>query len=160
MKMPFPGMDPYLEHPLLWPEVHTQLIVAFARQLNPRLRPRYVAKVERRVFLEEPEQQRVPDLQVQQLRSPEPGPAAVPSAAASPVVLEIDTFPFVGEEIREAYIEILDRYRALKVVTVVELLSPANKTSGSSRDFYSLKQHQVLCSPCHLVEIVGVHGLM
>ena len=25
MKMPFPGMDPYLEHPALWPGVHTRL---------------------------------------------------------------------------------------------------------------------------------------
>ena len=27
MTMPFPGMDPYLEHPALWPSVHTRLMV-------------------------------------------------------------------------------------------------------------------------------------
>ncbi|MEL7359939.1 MAG: DUF4058 family protein [Cyanobacteria bacterium J06560_6] len=26
----FPGMDPYLESPELWPEVHSRLIVALA----------------------------------------------------------------------------------------------------------------------------------
>jgi hypothetical protein len=30
MRSPFPGMDPYLEHPSLWPDVHNRLIVAIA----------------------------------------------------------------------------------------------------------------------------------
>jgi hypothetical protein len=28
MPSPFPGMDPYLEHPGMWPEVHHRLISA------------------------------------------------------------------------------------------------------------------------------------
>ena len=36
MTYPFPGMDPYLEHPVLWESVHTRLIVAIANQLQPR----------------------------------------------------------------------------------------------------------------------------
>jgi hypothetical protein len=27
MNTPFPGMDPYLEHPALWPGIHARLIV-------------------------------------------------------------------------------------------------------------------------------------
>ncbi len=49
MAMIFPGMDPYLEHPVLWPGVHNTLIVYFAEQLAPLLRPRYAASVEQRV---------------------------------------------------------------------------------------------------------------
>ena len=30
MLSPFPGIDPYLEHPDLWAEVHNRLIVAIA----------------------------------------------------------------------------------------------------------------------------------
>jgi hypothetical protein len=26
MRPPFPGMDPWLEHPALWPDVHNRLI--------------------------------------------------------------------------------------------------------------------------------------
>ncbi len=52
METPFPGMDPYLEHPALWPGVQTRLIVALANQLGPKIRPRYVASVEDRVFTE------------------------------------------------------------------------------------------------------------
>jgi hypothetical protein len=31
----FPGMNPYLENPSLWSEVHSWLIVELARALNP-----------------------------------------------------------------------------------------------------------------------------
>ena len=37
MNVPFPGMDPYLEHPVLWEGLHARLIVALANQLQPRL---------------------------------------------------------------------------------------------------------------------------
>lgn len=51
MPSPFPGMDPYLETPDLWPDVHHELISQIRSQLNPRLRPRYVARVELRVYV-------------------------------------------------------------------------------------------------------------
>lgn len=50
MTFPFPGMNPYLENPALWPEVHAWLIVALARTLNPILKPKYRAAVEQRVY--------------------------------------------------------------------------------------------------------------
>jgi hypothetical protein len=129
------------------------LIVALARQLNPRLRPRYIAKVEHRIFLEEPEQQRIPDLLVEKLRDNGSGAVAVQPTPASPVILEAEGFQFQEEEISEAYIQVLDRYRAMKVVTVLELLSPTNKETGAGRNSYLLKQRQVLDSHAHLVEI-------
>ncbi len=50
MPSPFPGMDPYLEHPELWPEVHNRLIVAIADTLAPQLRPKYRVAIEKRVY--------------------------------------------------------------------------------------------------------------
>src|SRR5262245_2211338 len=47
MPSPFPGMDPYLEGHL-WTSVHQELATIIAHQLNPRLRPSYVAFPERR----------------------------------------------------------------------------------------------------------------
>ena len=35
MPSPFPGMDPYLENPALWPNVHGRLIAAIADALSP-----------------------------------------------------------------------------------------------------------------------------
>jgi hypothetical protein len=64
MSVPFPGMDPYLEHPVLWEGFHARLIPEMADQLQPRLDPRYIATVEERVFVEGP-QRRIPDVWVE-----------------------------------------------------------------------------------------------
>src|SRR5262249_31000803 len=45
MSMVFPGMDPYLEDPLLWPGVHHAMIVYIRDHLRPTLRPRYIRDV-------------------------------------------------------------------------------------------------------------------
>jgi hypothetical protein len=44
-------MDPYLENPQLWPDVHHGLISDIQAELNRGLRPRYVARVELRVYI-------------------------------------------------------------------------------------------------------------
>ncbi|MGZ3485541.1 MAG: DUF4058 family protein, partial [Isosphaeraceae bacterium] len=41
MPSPFPGMDPYLEEPGLWPDVHHELISETRALLNTILRPKY-----------------------------------------------------------------------------------------------------------------------
>ena len=51
MPSPFPGMDPYLESPTIWPDVHHELISEIRAALNPSLRPRYVARVELRLYI-------------------------------------------------------------------------------------------------------------
>jgi Protein of unknown function (DUF4058) len=43
MQSPFPGMDPYLEHPALWPDVHNRLMAALADDLSERVAPRLAA---------------------------------------------------------------------------------------------------------------------
>jgi hypothetical protein len=147
MTMPFPGMDTYLEHPALWPGVHTRLIVALANQLGQLIEPRYVASVEDRVFLEEHERQRAPDVWVQKVRDESRvQPAA--TALATPVLVEVEQL-----EVHEHCIEILDLYRNQRVVTVIELVSPSNKAAGPGRDSYLAKQRATLASECHLVEI-------
>jgi hypothetical protein len=46
----FSGLNPYLENPELWPEVHFGLISALARSLNTQITPKYRAAVEKRVY--------------------------------------------------------------------------------------------------------------
>jgi hypothetical protein len=142
-------MDPYLEHPALWPGVHVQLIVTLASQLRTRIRPRYVASVEERVYIEGPKQERAPDVWVQKAR-PESRPLmpAGGTTVATPLVVEVPEL-----EVHEHYITILDRHRDLKVVTVIELVSPSNKAAGIGRDSYLAKQREIRGSECHLVEI-------
>ena len=42
MPSPFPGMDPYLEDPLLWPSVHHLLISHVGMTLNLLIPPGYI----------------------------------------------------------------------------------------------------------------------
>jgi hypothetical protein len=47
MPTPFPGMDPYLETNPLFQELHTQMLAEMQALLQPQLRPKYVARLER-----------------------------------------------------------------------------------------------------------------
>jgi hypothetical protein len=110
MNVPFPGMDPYLEHPLLWEGLHARLVVAIANRSQPLLDPRYVASIEERVNVEE-------------------------------------------LELHETRVETLDAYNEMKLVTLIEVVSPTNKWSGPGRQSYLEKQQEVIDRDCHLVEI-------
>lgn len=61
------------------------------------------------------------------------------------------TMPAV-ETIRDRWLEVRDR-RDRRVVTVIELLSPANKDRSGNREAYLAKRSVILASPAHLVEI-------
>ena len=51
MSSPFPGMNPYLEQPSLWPDVHLELIRAVRATLAPQVAPRYYVGVEERTYV-------------------------------------------------------------------------------------------------------------
>ena len=50
MPSPFPGMDPYLEHPDFWQETHHWLISAIAASLVPQIRPKYEIAIDKRIY--------------------------------------------------------------------------------------------------------------
>jgi len=151
MPSPFPGMDPFLEHPALWPDVHHGLIEALRSTLAPVLRPRYRVAVEERVYvadLEGPFFTGRPDASV--VDAGPPGGLA-PNAAvalAEPRVVEVP----MPDRIREGYLEV-HNVATDEVVTVVEVLSPTNKRPGEGRRLYEEKRLQVLGTRTHLVEI-------
>lgn len=76
MPGPFPGMDPYLEDPVRWPDVHQRLITYIADALGPHLRPRYHARIGERVYILTPPQALYPDILLirrpQAVREPSP----------------------------------------------------------------------------------------
>ena len=159
MPSPFPGMDPYLEHPAHWPGVHHELISQIRAALQPQLRPRYVAMVEERVFLEPTGRDRRPDVQIAVVPLPPETPLAggggvAVAEPASPFAVAVPEWvpPPELRESRQAFIEIRDTAHR-EVVTIIEVLSPWNKTAGPGRDDYLAKQHEVERSTTHLVEI-------
>jgi hypothetical protein len=160
MPSPFPGMDPYLEDPGLWPDVHHELISVARELLQDRLSPKYIVRVEERVYVSGPDDearlQRIPDVQV--LVSPKhsagrlkkaPAPASV-AVLERPRPIELKLEP---AEVHEARLNIISREDRF-IVAVIEVLSPANKAHGAAgRENYLQKREEVLASHSHLIEI-------
>jgi hypothetical protein len=71
MTNPFPGMNPYLEDRALWNDFHARLAVYISNQLQAQVRPRYVARVEERVYLEFAAREIVPDVALFRRRRPD-----------------------------------------------------------------------------------------
>jgi hypothetical protein len=145
--MIFPGMDPYLEDPLLWSGVHASLIVYIRNQLQPLLRPRYVAAIEERVFVEGPQKERIPDVLIKRKRAAN-GPAVAVLEADAPVIVKVPEL-----EVHESFVTILDLYSKQKLVTVIEVVSPTNKYEGPGRKSYRSKQREIRQIDVHLVEV-------
>lgn len=152
MPTPFPGMDPYLERPDLWPNVHASLIVGLRDDLAPRLRPRYYVSVEERTYLVQLDDSTFgarPDAAVVGESRPTYeviSTAGVPAPEVFTVVLPIP------DMVRERYLEIRT-VESGRVVTVIEILSPANKQPGKGRRRYERKRLALMTTRTHLVEI-------
>ncbi len=146
--MIFPGMDPYLEEPQIWTGVHATLVVYIRDVLQPALRPRYIAAVEERVYVEGPDREIIPDVWVRPLDVFRNTGTSVVTEEDSPVRVQIPEL-----EVHEPYLTILDRQSGRRVVTVIEVVSPANKYAGPGRTLYLAKQKEVIKSSAHLVEI-------
>jgi hypothetical protein len=144
----FPGMNPNLENPSLWSEVHSWLIVELARTLNPSIIPKYRAAVEKRVYLDAL-LVGIPDASVFQ-QNPEIEPSSVVKTEVLSKPIRV-TLP-LDEEVTERYLEIRE-VKTGRVVTVVEVLSPKNKREGVGRDKYLTKRQKILNSATNLVEI-------
>ena len=64
MPGPFPGMDPWLESPALFPDFHTTFLGYFSEALSPVLPPPFYAGLSTRVWLEDSERRVEPDVDV------------------------------------------------------------------------------------------------
>lgn len=144
-------MDPYLEQ--RWGDFHARFITYLSDALQPGLPTDLRARMEERVYveaLEGPATQFVPDVHVYQM----PGRGAPiftvddgGVAVADPIVVQVPT------EITERFIQILDVRSGGRVVTVIEVLSPANKLPGRGRQEYVRKQQEYTNGDVNLVEI-------
>ncbi|MEM6313805.1 MAG: DUF4058 family protein [Planctomycetota bacterium] len=160
MPSPFPGMDPYLEAPDLWPDVHAELIVEFRAQLQPQVSPSYAARIEQYTFLADPDEMDEVVRIVPDVRVVDAGPGG--GGSATSVVAEAAT----GVEVTDA-LGLMERSRRLmlldsrsrELITVIELLSPANKRqSGDGRDAFLDKRHEVTDSSASWLEIDLLRG--
>ncbi|WP_439622870.1 DUF4058 family protein [Gemmata sp.] len=118
MPSPFPGMDPYLEHPKLWPAFQHQLLACLYQVLLPGLVDRYRARVGSRTYVSE-----------------------------VPLFTSI-----IREEYTEEFIEIRTRTDS-RLVTLLEVVSPANKTTPAGRAVYLEKRKEAVAQRAAVVEV-------
>jgi len=152
MPSPFPGMNPYFEHPDVWSDFHPSFIITVREMLAEQVRPKYLVKVEEQLYIHEfEESERWPmgrgDVTVAGPR--ESFGAASAGTLTAPVYGRI---PHAIDVERHAYLEIRDRQHR-QLVTVIELLSRSNKKAGPDREQYLAKRRQILASEAHLVEL-------
>ncbi len=163
MPSPFPGMDPYLENPEIYPDFHDSMITYLREALQANLPAPYFAVLGRRVWIEVSRRSIGPDIDVRrQGRGPTPlraeparGLALAKSPRVRPVVVKVS-----HDEFRELFVEIYTRNdEGNRLVSSIEILSFSNKTPGEhGRDLYVRKQKELLASKVHLVEIDLLRG--
>jgi hypothetical protein len=153
METPFPGMDPYLEAPSLWPDVHNSLITIIRDQIQARIVPNYRAVLTPYAVFESieiaPVRAVVPDVGIIERDTALAEDSAIVAIEAAPLtipaIMEVPT-EYTRIEIRTVRDQVL--------VTAIELLSPANKRPGAEgADAYEKKRQEMFRSTAHLMEI-------
>lgn len=159
MPSPFPGMDPFLEHPDIFPDFHDSLIAYLREALHPKLPEPYYAALGRRAWIEVSERFIGPDVNVlrprQQWNESRGAMTVADPASTEPLVIHVP-----HDERAEPFVEIfVGRGNQRRLVTSIEVLSLTNKTPGErGRDLYLRKQDEILQSQVHLVEIDLLRG--
>lgn len=155
MPSPFPGMDPWLEDSLRWPGVHHALITYLRDALNQALPERYIALIQERLVIEGGHRSIFSDLDIRQTAGDarENGPGAI-ALCDPPLLLEESEV-----EKREGFIEVVPVDDETNVVTLIEVLSPSNKSPHSAgQRLYLKKQREVLDNSTSLLEIDLLRG--
>jgi hypothetical protein len=145
-------MNPYLEQSDVWEDFHSGFIVHARDVLNAQVGEHYLVKVEERLYIHElSEGERHflgrGDIGITAKSDDRPGSPGIGTLEA-PLHLSL---PAVDIH-RERYLEVHDR-RDRRLVTVLEMLSPSNKTPGPDHDAYLGKRRSLLATMTNFVEI-------
>jgi hypothetical protein len=166
MPSPFPGMDPYLEHPAFFPGLHDRFITYLSESVQHKLPQPYYAEMSDRVWVEMSSRNIGPDVKVLRTEDDRPVPPASETfveesqeGGVATVVRRKVVVHVPHDEFREPFLQIFAKLEGERLVTSIEILSLANKTAGAQgRDLYLRKQKEILGSQVHLVEIDLLRG--
>lgn len=153
MRNPFPGMNPYLEHPELWHQVHNRLIVGIADAIAEQVAPQYLVSIEQRIYHAFDDPQSLVGIADVGIKREPWGAQSVDSESIVSTLTKPQRVQVqMPWEVKERYLEV--REVATKaLITVIEVLSPTNKRNGEGRSLYEAKRLKILASKTHLVEI-------
>ena len=170
-KSPFPGCDPFLQK--RWESCHTQMVVAFGELMRGRLPTGLRPRIESRVYLVETDPDGhvtrsnvKPDAFVIEYPKSYQGPhveAAQPLLGpgaddGGTLVAEPIKCTAIPTEMKERYIDIVDVNDGERIITSIEVLSPANKMPGPGFNQFREKQDMMRAGGVSLVEIDLIRG--
>ncbi len=158
MPSPFPGMNPYIEQDAYWQDFHLEFLPAIRERLVAQVRPKYIVMLDEHIYVHElPREPRryVGRADASLAAPPQTGAkkAVGVGVVEAPAQVQIP----VQDVRRVPFLEIRDR-QGRELITVLELLSPANKRGGPDRGQYLAKRGQFLKSGAHFVEIDLLRG--
>jgi hypothetical protein len=165
MPSPFPGMDPFLEHPDFFPDLHGSLHVYVREALQAVLPEAYYAVINERLWVETSTRYVEPDSDILHSGREEVDDSGGVALATRKRTARTRTTPIVVEvehdERHEPFVEIRTRRSdgGERIVTTIEVLSVSNKTPGEKgQELYLAKQREMLGSDAHLIEIDLLRG--
>jgi len=150
-------MDPFLEHPALWPGLHTRLPVVTVEVLQPQLRERgYYADANERVWLTEPGRAVYPDSAIYRRSDKRDiGPSQRQTGSGQAGGLVADEPVMVSRvevEVRQSFVEIFD-VTGNRLITGIGFVSPTNKSDTKGRELYERKRRETAEAGVNLVEV-------
>ena len=159
MPSPFPGMNPYLEHPHVWHDFHQTYIPAAREALAPLVRPKYFIRVDREIYFRKVDEDELiltgkSDLDVVELDA---GSTRNGESATSTLLAPTEVVMPEFDDLELAYLGIYTNDDK-RLVTVIELLSPANKGAGPDRDRYLRKRRRLLETGVNFIELDFLRG--
>jgi hypothetical protein len=151
-------MDPWLEGPGVFPDIHDALIYLLREALNAVLPKGFHARGATRIWMDE-DHQREPDVSVTRRRAWDaPDDGGVVAEAFTRVGMLAVQAAVLTEPVEERYLEIRST-AGERLVTAVEILSLTNKTPGEAgRGAYRQKQGEFRTGRVNLVEIDLLRG--
>ncbi|MEO0455253.1 MAG: DUF4058 family protein [Cyanobacteria bacterium P01_A01_bin.114] len=179
MSLQFPSINPYFEHPDIWPKVHQKLVKVLAELISDKLPQKYDIALRKRIYRVSGDTALVVGQTSSQKSSPPLlhgsqthyangsfSKSADPTRTQSTLTLTspppslsqpTPVYVPVPQEVREDYLEIVEP-DAGEVVTTLEILTPQKKRTGRGREMYEQHRESLLGSPVHFVEIDLLRG--
>ncbi|MFM9963169.1 MAG: DUF4058 family protein [Planctomycetaceae bacterium] len=159
MPSPFPGMDPYLENPHLWPDVHHSLAGQIRDQLNHVLPGEFFAQMEQRMevgILDDEEDEDVsryiPDVSINAAAWSDRGESVAVIEQPRAIISPSEEWDVDVKMHKHLFVEVREASGQHRLVTLIEIVSPSNKR-GKDRKAFIDKQNEVIANDASLVEI-------
>jgi len=149
-------MNPYLEQEAVWHDFHERFCPAAAESLTVQIRPHFIAKIDEHVYIHELPSDARRFIGRGDVTVAQPRPHVGTTSAATLEAPARVQLPAVDIE-RLSFLEIRDR-QTLRIVTIIELLSPSNKQPGPDREQYVAKRSELLRSAVHFIELDLLRG--